>query len=177
MDDRALRWVAAADHGPLAQVVTTTERAANYLVPWIGVSLPLLRYGTEDAKTSVVRGWAGMALSALLQDGVAKPLAGRERPDRRRLPRRQRKGSDPSTSSFPSGHSGAAMAFAVAAGREDRVLRWPLAALALAVAYAELYVGRHYLSDAIVGLGVGGASGAVVRHLPLPTPRGLAHAA
>jgi undecaprenyl-diphosphatase len=63
----------------------------------------------------------------------------------------------PTTTSFPSGHSAAAFAFATGVGnvlpREAAALR----VLAATVAYSRVHTGVHYPGDAIAGSLLGGA--------------------
>ncbi|MBV9196229.1 MAG: phosphatase PAP2 family protein [Solirubrobacterales bacterium] len=99
-------------------------------------------------------------------NGPMKLLFARRRPDSPRRLRRM-----PRTSSFPSGHSASAFAFAVAATRElpeAGVVLFPLAA---GVAYSRVYLGVHYPGDVIAGgafgAAVGTAARAAVRNLRL----------
>jgi membrane-associated phospholipid phosphatase len=57
------------------------------------------------------------------------------------------------------------MAFTVAAGPDVPRLRPALASIALAAAYAHVYTGRHYPSDAVVGMVLGAAAGGLARRL------------
>ncbi|HYX87181.1 MAG TPA: phosphatase PAP2 family protein [Gaiellales bacterium] len=71
----------------------------------------------------------------------------------------------PSDPSMPSGHAVMAFAGAVLLGVVASRLRWPLGALAVAIAVSRVYLGVHYPSDVIVGAAVGaviGAASAVV---------------
>ncbi|MET0522993.1 MAG: phosphatase PAP2 family protein, partial [Jiangellaceae bacterium] len=61
----------------------------------------------------------------------------------------------PSSTSFPSGHSASAAAFAVAVGDVLPALRLPLGAAASVVAFSRVYTGVHYPGDVLVGATVG----------------------
>ena len=50
----------------------------------------------------------------------------------------------PTSTSFPSGHSASALAFAVAVGDVLPALRLPLRAAAATVAFSRVYTGVHY---------------------------------
>jgi undecaprenyl-diphosphatase len=61
----------------------------------------------------------------------------------------------PVSSSFPSGHSASAAAFAVGVGVEAPWLALPVGLLAAAVAYSRIYTGVHFASDVIAGVAIG----------------------
>jgi undecaprenyl-diphosphatase len=67
----------------------------------------------------------------------------------------------PTSTSFPSGHSASAFAFATAVGSEVPALAVPLRALAAAVAYSRVHTGVHYPGDVVVGSLVGTTIGEV----------------
>lgn len=71
----------------------------------------------------------------------------------------------PEFDSFPSGHATSVFAVATALGSWYPALRWPLYALASAIALGRVYLGRHYLSDVIAGALIGLAiASLIVRH-------------
>jgi undecaprenyl-diphosphatase len=61
----------------------------------------------------------------------------------------------PLSTSFPSGHSASAAAFAVSVGRLLPGLRLPLRVAAGIVAFSRLYTGVHYPGDVVVGAALG----------------------
>jgi len=65
----------------------------------------------------------------------------------------------PSSSSFPSGHSASAFAFAAAVGDTVPPLALPLRLLAGAVAYSRVHTGVHYPGDVVVGSLIGAGVG------------------
>ena len=84
----------------------------------------------------------------------------RHRPDRDCLGvPQQRWVPMPSSTSFPSGHSASAAAFAVAVGDVLPALRLPLQTAASIVAFSRVYTGVHYPSDVLVGAAVHGLLG------------------
>lgn len=73
---------------------------------------------------------------------------------------------EPTGTSWPSGHPAVAAAVATAlAPRLPRPARVLAATLAAFVAVSRVYVGAHYPTDVIAGLGVGGVCGATWRLL------------
>jgi undecaprenyl-diphosphatase len=68
----------------------------------------------------------------------------------------------PSSTSFPSGHSASAAAFAVAVGDVLPALRVPLRVAASVVAFSRVYTGVHYPSDVVVGATAGALLGRLV---------------
>ena len=67
----------------------------------------------------------------------------------------------PTSTSFPSGHSASAFAFASAVGKEIPVISVPLRGLAGAVAYSRVHTGVHYPTDVIIGSIIGASIGDV----------------
>ena len=63
----------------------------------------------------------------------------------------------PSSSSFPSGHSASAFAFATGVGSVLPYDAIPIRALAALVAYSRVHTGVHYPADAIGGALIGAA--------------------
>ena len=57
----------------------------------------------------------------------------------------------PRSTSFPSGHSASAFAFATGAATASPAAGIPLSALAALVAYSRVHTGVHYPLDAIAG--------------------------
>jgi membrane-associated phospholipid phosphatase len=105
--------------------------------------------------------WAGVLafmMAGLIEFGL-KHLVGRPRP--------AAAGTllAPEFDSFPSGHATSVFAVATALASWYPALRWPLYALASAIALGRVYLERHYLSDVIAGALIGVAiASLVVRH-------------
>jgi membrane-associated phospholipid phosphatase len=69
----------------------------------------------------------------------------------------------PTSTSFPSGHSASAFAFATAVGKEILAISGPLRGLAGAVAYSRVHTGVHYPTDVIIGASIGDVTLALLR--------------
>ncbi|MCR5375331.1 MAG: phosphatase PAP2 family protein [Lachnospiraceae bacterium] len=100
--------------------------------------------------------------SLILNNMVLKPLVGRVRPYEviEGLKLIGKRATDPS---FPSGHTAASIASAVALCRFlKKRYSIPLLALALLIGFSRLYIGIHYPTDVLAGLldgialGIGG---------------------
>jgi len=63
----------------------------------------------------------------------------------------------PISTSFPSGHSAAAFAFATGVGHVMPAAGLPLRAVAALVAYSRVHTGVHYPGDVVAGSLIGGA--------------------
>lgn len=72
---------------------------------------------------------------------------------------------DPDHFSFPSGHSSAAMAVALAYGLAFPVLLLPLLAVALLVGLSRVVLGVHYPGDVLAGQVIAAVTAAAVRLL------------
>jgi undecaprenyl-diphosphatase len=121
--------------------------------------------GGRAGRDAAVTGLASIAVtSATLNLGV-KRIVRRRRPDRVAeavpLARQVRM---PSSTSFPSGHSAAAFAFATGAGHVLPSSGVPLRALAALVAYSRVHTGVHYPSDVLAGALLGGAIAQFTTH-------------
>jgi undecaprenyl-diphosphatase len=126
--------------------------AANYSRLWLGCSALLAAFGGERGRRATENGLAAIALSSAVVNLVLKPLGNRRRPDRdtHDVPV-SRQVEMPSSTSWPSGHSASAFAFATGVGAA-----WPatgifLSVAASLVAYSRVHTGVHYPSDTIAG--------------------------
>ena len=70
----------------------------------------------------------------------------------------------PSSTSFPSGHSAAAFAFATGVGHVLPPAAIPLRALAALVAYSRVHTGVHYPGDVVAGALMGTTLAQITTH-------------
>ncbi|MGB3771857.1 MAG: phosphatase PAP2 family protein [Rhodococcus sp. (in: high G+C Gram-positive bacteria)] len=127
---------------------------ANHSVLWAIVAAALVASG-GSRRRGAVRGVLAVVGASALANGVLKPLLPRDRPPAVEVPALRRLVSPPVSSSFPSGHSASAAAFATGVALESPLAGAIVAPLAAAVAYSRVHVGVHWPSDVVVGAGVG----------------------
>jgi undecaprenyl-diphosphatase len=163
LDKRVFDYVAAHDSSVLDHVLPRLGVAANYGRLWLGIAAVLVLTGRPDARRAAVRGTVSLALASATANVVAKGLYPRVRPHDGGVPESRRLRRAPLTTSFPSGHSASAAAFATAAALEVPALALPLGALALAVAVSRVVSGAHYPSDVVAGIALGLSAAAVTR--------------
>jgi undecaprenyl-diphosphatase len=133
---------------------------ANFSKPWFLIAAALAVFGGPRGRRAAATGVAAIALTSFVVNQPLKLVGERRRPDRTRLRvPESRWVKMPSSTSFPSGHSGSAAAFAVAVGDVLPRLRLPLRTAAAIVAFSRIYTGVHYPGDILVGAVVGGLLG------------------
>jgi membrane-associated phospholipid phosphatase len=140
----------------LDRCLVAVTRAANYSRLWLLVAAILAVFGGERGRRAAGRGLLAITIAAVVANGPAKLLARRRRPFSRSRPALIRM---PRSTSFPSGHSAAAFAFATGACAESPVLAPALIPLAGVVAYSRVHAGVHYPSDVAAGVAIGVGSG------------------
>ena len=145
---------------------------ANFSKPWFLIAGVLALFGGRHGRRAALTGLAAIGAASLVVNQPMKLIGERHRPDRDGLGvPQQRWVSMPSSTSFPSGHSASAAAFAVAVGDLLPALRVPLRTAASVVAFSRVYTGVHYPSDVLVGATVG----TVVGRLTSRVARRMSH--
>lgn len=128
--------------------------SANHSVLWIVVAAVLAgRRGAS--RKAAARGLLSIAGASFFANALLKPLLPRRRPAASELPAYQTIANPPTSSSFPSGHSASAAAFATAVAMESPRLGLAVAPIAASVAYSRVHVGVHWTSDVVVGAALG----------------------
>jgi undecaprenyl-diphosphatase len=163
--DRAVYTAVAATPSPtIDEALRRLSDAANYSRLWMGVAGVLALVGRRPGRRAAGIGLAAIGLTSAVVNLGVKPQFERARPDRDaadvptlRLARM------PTSTSFPSGHSASAFAFANAVAGELPLLGLPLRSVAAAVAYSRVHTGVHYPGDVVVGSIVGAAVGELTR--------------
>ncbi|WP_323741082.1 bifunctional phosphatase PAP2/diacylglycerol kinase family protein [Microbacterium sp. VKM Ac-2870] len=130
-------------------------RAADRSVLWISIAGLLALSGRPRARRAAGRGLAAIAVTSLIANQVSKRVHRRPRPSLTQVPVQRLAHRIPTSTSFPSGHSASAVAFAAAASAELPALTVPLRALAGLVGFSRVATGAHYPTDVAAGFALG----------------------
>ncbi|MCB0876829.1 MAG: phosphatase PAP2 family protein [Solirubrobacterales bacterium] len=146
----------------LDRAMSRLSRAADYSRISIVSAGLLAAAGGRSGRRAAGMGLASVGVAAAFFNLVVKPLSNRSRPDRiaEKVPI-ARHVRMPSSTSFPSGHSATAFAFATGVGRVMPPAAVPLHAVAALIAYSRVHTGVHYPGDVVAGA----VSGTVVAQL------------
>jgi undecaprenyl-diphosphatase len=152
--------IAACDTPELDSWMRRLSHVADRSALWFGIAA-VLGVVPGRPRRAALLGVQSIAVTSASVNIVAKRLFVRSRPDRAAaavpLLRRVRM---PGSTSFPSGHSASAFAFASAVGGQLPGLSLPLHVLAATVAYSRVHTGVHYPADTIVGAAIGASCAA-----------------
>ncbi|MFI5806835.1 bifunctional phosphatase PAP2/diacylglycerol kinase family protein [Streptomyces sp. NPDC051561] len=175
--DHAVFHAVAARHWPGAdRVLPRLSQSANHGLLWFGAAAGIAAFGgSTRSRRAAIRGVASLALASATVNTVGKRSVRRIRPVLDTVPLIRQLKRQPVTTSFPSGHSASAAAFATGVALESRGWGAAVAPVAGAVALSRIYTGAHFPSDVLVGaaLGVGAAfavRGLVPTRDQLPSP-------
>ncbi|HJP77440.1 MAG TPA: phosphatase PAP2 family protein [Pseudonocardiaceae bacterium] len=161
-DQRALDWLASRTSPALDTVLPALGRAANYGRLWQAVALGLSVAGNQRTRRAALRGIVALSIASLAANVVSKRLVGRVRPVVDAIPLARKLRRAPLTTSFPSGHSASAAAFATGVAMEaPPFVSVPVAGLAAAVAGSRMVTGAHFPSDVLGGSVLGAAAAAL----------------
>jgi undecaprenyl-diphosphatase len=150
------RWPTPGLDVPLREL----SRFANFSKPWFLLAGLLAAAGGPRGRRAALTGAAAIGATSLLVNQPMKLAGSRARPDRAAAGVPDRRWVPmPTSTSFPSGHSASAAAFAVAVGDTIPGLRFPLTAAAATVGFSRVYTGVHYPGDVLVGASVGAVMG------------------
>ncbi|MEU7634150.1 phosphatase PAP2 family protein [Nocardia sp. NPDC049220] len=137
------------DHGLLR-----LTSSADFSMLWL-VFAALLATRKGAPRRAALRGVVSVAGASLTVNAGLKTLIARRRPAAELLPLHRRLSPAPTSSSFPSGHSACAAAFATAVALESPRTALVAAPLAATVAYSRVHTGVHWSSDVLVGAAIG----------------------
>jgi diacylglycerol kinase family enzyme/membrane-associated phospholipid phosphatase len=163
-DQRVLAWVATRTSPVLDTTLPALGRAANYGRLWQAIALGLALIGNKHVRRAALRGLIALSIASFTANVISKRLTRRPRPATDVIPLIRRLTTAPRTTSFPSGHSASAAAFATAVAMEaPPLVAVPVAGLATAVAASRVVTGAHYPSDVLAGAALGGTAAALTR--------------
>ncbi|MFI5673899.1 bifunctional phosphatase PAP2/diacylglycerol kinase family protein [Streptomyces cellulosae] len=160
---------AAASHWPGAErVLPRLSRSANHGVLWFATAAAMAASRTPRARRAAARGLASLSLASLTINTLGKRSVRRPRPVLDPVPLVRRLKRQPITTSFPSGHSASAAAFAAGVALESPSWGAAVAPVAFSVAASRVYTGVHFPSDVLAGAALGTGAAFAVRAL-VPT--------
>ncbi|WP_374936724.1 phosphatase PAP2 family protein [Streptomyces sp. Ru71] len=141
------------------------EEAAEGTKLWCGAAGVMTWLGGWRGRRAAAAGVAAVVVAQLVSNGVCKQAADRRRPPKDWIPHDEVE-DRPDSSSFPSGHTAAAVAFTAAVAPA-----WPLAGALCAVPTAAVAIervqsGAHYPSDVAAGAVIGLAAAGLTRRAP-----------
>lgn len=150
IDVHAAEFIASIRTPTLTEAMTSMTGLGSVTAGVVIVGLFYLAGWREEFRTSVV------ALSMLgVVVWVLMTIVERPFPS---SPVCVTEGSSGTTSSFPSGHAAAVTAYAMVARSSEELPFATTTALATLIAFSRIYLGTHYLSDTVFGIGLGIAS-------------------
>ncbi|MBH5333595.1 phosphatase PAP2 family protein [Streptomyces pactum] len=171
LDRRLFARVAAGRLRAAHPVLPRLSRAADHGLLWFGTAAVLATVGGRTARRAALRGVGSLAAASLVTNTVAKWTVDRRRPLVDAVPLIRRPVRQPVSSSFPSGHSASAAAFAAGVALESTRYGAVVAPVAAGVAASRVYVGVHYPSDVLAGIVLGVGAAALTRRWWPPRPQ------
>lgn len=149
----------------VAQALSAVEESAESTKLWCGGAVAMAWLGGWRGRRAAAAGLGALLVAQLASNGLFKQLADRRRPPEEWIPHDE-VDDRPDSSSFPSGHTAAAVAFTAAVAPT-----WPAAGALCAVPAAMVAVervqsGAHYPSDVAAGVAIGLASAWLTRRAP-----------
>ncbi len=158
------RRAAAARTPLLDATLPRLTRSADHAVLWAGVA-GLLALSGGRGRRAGVRGLMSLVVASATANVPAKLSARRPRPALHPVPVVRHLSRQPSSTSFPSGHSASAAAFFTGVALEQPVLAVPVGVLAAGVAYGRVHTGVHYPGDVAAGVLLGAGAALAVRRV------------
>jgi membrane-associated phospholipid phosphatase len=146
----------------LDEALRLLSNSANNSRLWLAIAAALALTG-PGGRRAALRGVLAIGVTSATVNLGVKSLSARRRPDREGagVPG-ARQVEMPASTSFPSGHSASAFAFATAVGRDHPLLAVAMQFLAGSVAYSRVHTGVHYPGDVVVGALIGVGTGQAV---------------
>ncbi|WTA24520.1 phosphatase PAP2 family protein [Streptomyces chartreusis] len=163
--DRRGTRAAAYIRPSLGKMLSAVEESAEGTKLWCGAAVLMAWRGGWRGRKAAASGLAAVVVAQLASNGLCKQVADRPRPPKEWFPHDE-VDDRPGSSSFPSGHTAAAVGFTVAVA-----LTWPAAGVSCAVPAAMVAIervqsGAHYPSDVVAGAVIGVASALLTYRAP-----------
>jgi undecaprenyl-diphosphatase len=165
VDHRLTRHMAAWDSAWARRLLPPMEEAAEHTKLWWAVAVVMAVSGGWRGRGAAAAGIGAMAVAEVLSNGIVKQLVERRRPPKDWIPQDDVE-DRPDSSSFPSGHTAAAVAFTAAVTPSWPWVGAACAAATALVAIERVHTGAHYLSDVAAGAAIGAAAATLVRMAP-----------
>lgn len=160
VDRAAYRAVARMPTSHLDTPLRRMAKFADHSKLWMAVAAVCWFFGGARGRRGALTGLASIGVTSFVVNQPMKIAGQRRRPDRDRLGVPQlRWVTMPQSTSFPSGHSASAAAFAVAVGDMLPRTAIPLRVAGSVVAFSRVYTGVHYPTDVLAGVSVGAVIG------------------
>jgi membrane-associated phospholipid phosphatase len=158
--------IAGTETPELDAAMRGISRAADISKLWLAAAAGIALVDDRRGRLAAGRGLISIGVASSLANAVAKPLSRRRRPDRlglevlgaRHVPM-------PRSSSFPSGHTASAFAFATGVAHVLPSLSVPLRMAAALVGYSRVHTGVHYPGDVAAGAFLGIVSAELTNRL------------
>ncbi len=155
--DTAIYGAIAASETPSLDIaMRRLSRAADQSKLWFATAAAFALLGGPSGRLAARKGLVSLGIASGFANLVAKPLSARRRPARKEAEELAgRHVQMPRSTSFPSGHTASAFAFATGAADSHPILSAPLLGLAMLVGYSRVHTGVHYPADVLVGAFIG----------------------
>ncbi len=152
-DRDASKWINERLKSNFSDIYFSAVSYAGNSWNYLGLDVCLLAYGDSKMRDAAKLDVAAFIMSMTTVQ-ILKCIVGRERPGEESTPRCR--------SSFPSGHSASAFAFAYVFGDQYPKARIPFYIFAFSVALSRIYLEKHYPTDVVVGSLIGTLGGMIV---------------
>ncbi|TJZ54414.1 phosphatase PAP2 family protein [Streptomyces piniterrae] len=173
LDRRLFIRIASREWPGAQRVLPRLSHSANHGLLWFGIAAGAAALGGRPARRAALRGVASLAAASATVNTLGKRSVRRRRPLLDAVPVIRQLSRQPITSSFPSGHTASAVAFATGVAFENKWWGLALAPVAVSVAFSRIYTGAHYPGDVLAGAALGAGAAFAVRGLA-PTRAQLA---